>query len=219
MNRKNFDLILKIACACFAVIAVVLFVFGIIYDGDHVLTKILMIVVAVLSLALAGELAYLAWFSDNGDVPNYFLYDSNTKKNVTVDKLTLPVVSKRMDRYFSNYAPSEGKLWTDKVLENPELDMDDAFKPLVAYKLLFDLADRDMEKGWKCFELASYETVDFVCRALEMNGEDEVAGNIRKMKQVQPFQVKYIRDYLVSNRDYIQTKMMMYVRDNIDRFQ
>ena len=219
MNRKNFDLILKIACACFAVIAVVLFVFGIVYDGDHALTKILMLVVAVLSLALAGELAYLAWFSDNGDVPNYFLYDSNTRKNVTVDKLTMPVVSKRMDRYFSNYAPSEGKLWTDRVLENPELDMDDAFKPLVAYKLLFDLADKDMEKGWKCFELASFETVDFVCSALEMNGEDEVAGNIRKMKQVQPFQVKYIRDYLVSNRDYIQTKMMMYVRDNIDRFQ
>ena len=219
MNRKNFDLILKIACACFAVIAVVLFVFGIVYDGDHALTKILMFVVAVLSLALAGELAYLAWFSDNGDVPNYFLYDSNTRKNVTVDKLTMPVVSKRMDRYFSNYAPSEGKLWTDRVLENPELDMDDAFKPLVAYKLLFDLADKDMEKGWKCFELASFETVDFVCSALEMNGEDEVAGNIRKMKQVQPFQVRYIRDYLVSNRDYIQTKMMMYVRDNIDRFQ
>lgn len=219
MNRKNFDLILKIACACFAVIAVVLFVFGIIYDGDHALTKILMFVVAVLSLALAGELAYLAWFSDNGDVPNYFLYDSNTRKNVTVDKLTMPVVSKRMDRYFSNYAPSEGKLWTDRVLENPELDMDDVFKPLVAYKLLFDLADKDMEKGWKCFELASFETVDFVCSALEMNGEDEVAGNIRKMKQVQPFQVRYIRDYLVSNRDYIQTKMMMYVRDNIDRFQ
>lgn len=219
MNRKNFDLILKIACACFAVIAVVLFVFGIVYDGDHALTKILMFVVAVLSLALAGEIAYLAWFSDNGDVPNYFLYDSNTRKNVTVDKLTMPVVSKRMDRYFSNYAPSEGKLWTDRVLENPELDMDDAFKPLVAYKLLFDLADKDMEKGWKCFELASFETVDFVCSALEMNGEDEVAGNIRKMKQVQPFQVRYIRDYLVSNRDYIQTKMMMYVRDNIDRFQ
>ena len=219
MNRKKFDLILKIACACFAVIAVVLFVFGIIYDGDHALTKVLMFVVAVLSLALAGELAYLAWFSENGDVPNYFLYDSNTKKNVTVDKLTMPVVCKRMDRYFSNYAPSEGKLWTDGILENPELDMSDAFKPLVAYKLLFDLADKDIEKGWKCFEIASYETVDFICSAIEMNGEAEVAGNIRKMKQVQPFQVKYIRDYLVSNRDYIQTKMMMYVRDNIDRFQ
>ena len=219
MDRKNFDLILKIACVCFAVIAVVLFVFGIVYDGDHLLTKILMIVVALLSLALAGELAYLVWFSDTGDAPNYFLYDSNTKKNVSVDKLTFGVVSKRMDRYFANYAPSEGKLWTDGVLDAPGINMEEAFKPLVAYKLLFDLADRDMEKGWKCFEAASYQTVDFVCSSIEMNGEAEVAGNIRKMKQIQPFQVRYIRDYLVSNKDYLQTKMMMYVRDNIEKFQ
>ncbi len=219
MNRKNFDLILKIACACFAVIAVILFVFGIIYDGDHALTKILMIIVAVLSLALAGELAYLAWFSDRGEAPNYFLYDGNTKKNVSIDKLTYPVLSKRMDKYFSGYATSEGKLWTEGVLANPNIEMEDAFKPLVAYKLLFDLADRDVDKGWMCFEAASFETVDFVCSSLEINGEAEVAGNIRKMKQVQPFQIKYIRDYLVSNKDYLQTKMMMYVRDNIDKFQ
>ena len=219
MNRKKLNLTLTIACAVFAVLAVVLMIFGIVYDGDHVLTKVLMIVAAVLSLALAGELAYLVWFSDKGDVPNYFLYDASTKKNVPVDKLTLSIVSKSMDRYFSIYAPSEGKLWTDGILENPELDMDDSFKPLVAYKLLFDLADRDMEKGWKCFELASYETVDFICRSLEMNGETEIAGNIRKMKQVQPFQIKYIRDYLVSNSSYLQTKMLMYVRDNIEKFQ
>ena len=85
-------------------------------------------------------------------------------------------------------------------------------------ELLFDLADRDIEKGWKCFELASVETVDFICRGLEMNGENEIAGNLRKMKAIQPFQIKYVRDYLVSNANYLQTKMMMYVRDNIEKF-
>ena len=102
MNRKKLNLTLTIACAVFAVLAVVLMIFGIIYDGDHVLTKVLMIVAAVLSLALAGELAYLVWFYDKGDVPNYFLYDASTKKNVPVDKLTLSIVSKRMDRYCCN---------------------------------------------------------------------------------------------------------------------
>lgn len=219
MNGKKFSLILKIVCACFAVVGVLLLIFGIIYSGDHVFTKVFMIISAVLSLALAGELAYLVWFAKGGEAPNYFLYDSNTRKNIPADKLTVALISQKMNRYFSAYAPSEGKLWTDRILENPSLDMTDIFKPVVAYKLLFDLADRDMEKGWKCFELASYETVDFVCSALELNGETEVAGNIRKMKQVQPFQVKYIRDYLVSNRDYLQTKMLMYVRGNIDKFQ
>lgn len=219
MNGKNFSLILKIVCACLAVVGVLLLIFGIIYSGDHAFTKVFMIISAVLSFALAGELAYLVWFAKGGEAPNYFLYDSNTKKNIPVDKLNVALVSKRMDSYFSKYAPSEGKLWTDRILENPSLDMTDLFKPVVAYKLLFDLADRDMEKGWRCFELASYETVDFVCSALELNGETEVAGNIRKMKQVQPFQIKYIRDYLVSNHDYLQTKMLMYIRANIEKFQ
>ncbi len=219
MTQKKLNLILTVAAAFFGVLAIVLMVFGIIYDGEHIFTKVFMIICAVLSLALAGELAFLLWFSGKGEAPNYFLYDSSIKKNVSVDKLTPQVVHKRMDRYFSNYAPSEGKLWTDRVLESPTLDMEDSFKPLVAYKLLYDLASRDMDKGWKCFESASFETVDFVCSCLELNGEDEIAGNLRKMKQMQPFSIKYVRDYLVSNCGYLQTKMLMYVRENIEQFQ
>ena len=218
MNQKKLNMILTVASIAFAVVAVVLLVFGILYDGDHALTKVLMIIVAILSLALAAELFYLKWISSGGKA-NYFLYDASSKRNVSVDQLTAQAVHSRMNRYFSSFAPSEGKLWTDGILDSPDLDMADEFKPIVAYKLLFDLADRDMEKGWKCFEVASVQTVDFVCRGLEMNGESEVAGNLRKMKELQPFQIKYVRDYLVSNKDYLQTKMLMYVRANIDKFE
>ncbi len=219
MTQKKLNLIFMIACIFFAVLAVALLIFGIAYDGDHAFTKVFIIICAVLSLALAGELAYIRWFSGSGEAPNYFLYDAASKGNVSVDKLTPAVVHKRMERYFATFAPSEGKLWTDGILTDPALSMEDEFKPVVAYKMLFDLANMDMEKGWRCFELASYETVDFICSALEMNGEREVAGNIRKMKMVQPFNIKYIRDYLVSNCSYLQTKMLMYVRDNIERFE
>ena len=218
MNQKKLNLILTIAAAVFAVLFLALLICGIAIEFTYTVTKVMMIIVAIVSLALAVELAFLAWFGGKGDKPNYFLYDASTKKNVSVDKLTLQVINRRMDRYFSEFAPSEGKLWTDGILEDPELDMEDAFKPLVAYKLLFDLADRDIDKGWKCFEVASPATVDFICRGLEMNGESEIAGNLRKMKAIVPFQVKYVRDYLVSNANYLQTKMLMYVRDNIEKF-
>ncbi len=219
MTQKKLNLILTIACAVFAVFAVALLVIGIVYDGEHTFTKIFMFLSAALCFALALEIAYIIWFADRKETPNYFLYDNSTKKNVTPDKLSVKVISRRMERYFSSYASSEGKLWTDGILTSNDLDMEDKFKPIVAYKLLFDLANMDMEKGWKCFELASYETVDFICSCLEMNGEMEVAGNIRKMKTVQPFQIKYIRDYLISNCKYLQTKMLMYVRENIEQFQ
>ncbi len=219
MTQKKLSLILTIVSAVFAVVAVVLFVFGIIYDGAYTFVKIFMLAGAVLCLLLAGELVFVSRFASNGEVPNYFLYDGKSKRNITADKLTPTMVHAKMSRYISAYAPSEGKLWTDGVLERDDLDMDDVFKPLVAYKLLFDLAEMDVEKGWKCFENASFETVDFLCSCLEMNAELEVAGNIRKMKQVRPFNVKYIRDYLVSNKGYLQTKMMMYVRENLEEFE
>lgn len=218
MNQKKLNLILTIAAAVFAVLFVALLICGIAIEFTYTFTKVMMIIVAIVSLALAAELAFIVWFGGKGDKPNYFLYDASIKKNVSVDKLTVQVINRRMERYFSEFAPSEGKLWTDAILENPELDMEDAFKPLVAYKLLFDLADRDIENGWKCFEMASPATVDFICRGLEMNGENEIAGNLRKMKAIVPFQVKYVRDYLVSNANYLQTKMLMYVRDNIEKF-
>ncbi len=219
MTQKKLDIVLTALCAVFAVLAVVLLVFGFIYEGEHLFTKIFMIICGVLSLALAGEIAYINWFSGKGEAPNYFLYDSATKKNVPLNKLNAAVVNKRMDRYLSSLATSEGRIWTDGVLENPSLDVDDAFKPLVAYKMFFNLALRDMELGWKCFENASVATVEYLCSGLEMNGETEVADNIRKMKQIRPMQLKYIRDYLVSNASYLQTKMLMYVRENIEKFQ
>jgi hypothetical protein len=218
MSQKNLNLILLIASIFFAVLAIVLLIVGIVYDGDHTFTKIMIIVVAVLSLALAGELAYMLVKSNN-TTPNYFLYDSKTKKNLPVQSLNVQMINSRMNRYFSSFAESEGKIWTDGILDDANIDMGDEFKPVVAYKLLLDLAVMDQENGWKCFEVASEQTVGFVCDSLEMNGEDEIAKNLRLMKAVQPFQIKYVRDYLISNKSYLQTKMLRYVRDNIEKFQ
>ncbi len=218
MNQKKLNMILMIASIFFAVVAVVLLIVGIVYDGDHTLTKVLMLVIAFLSFALAAELFYLRWLSVGGKT-NYFLYDTATKRNISVEQLNAQTVHAKMNRYFSAFAPSEGKLWTDGILDSPELDIADEFKPIVAYKLLFDLADRDMDKGWKCFEAASVQTVDFICRGLELNDENEFAENIRKMKEMHPFQIQYVRDYLVKNKDYMQTKMLMYVRNNISKFE
>ena len=216
MNQKRLKMILAIASGIALVAAIVLFVlsFTVVYNT---VTKVIMVITAVLCLALAVEVFYLFWIS--GDVrANYFLYDSRQGRNISVQKLGFQTINVRMNRFLSGYASSEGKLWTEKILENPYLEMEDAFKPLVAYKLLFDLAEHDNEGGWRCFEIASYETVDFLCSALEMNGDTEMAQNLRQMKASTPINVKYVRDYLVSNRHYLKEKMRRYVCENIQKF-
>ncbi len=216
MNQKKLKLILAITSAIALVAAIVLFVLSLTVIHNTV-TRVIMIITSVLFLALAVEVFYLFWIA--GDTrANYFLYDSRQGRNISVQKLAFQTINVRMNRFLSGYASSEGKLWTDKILDNPYLEMDDAFKPLVAYKLLFDLAEHDSEGGWRCFELASYETVDFLCAALEMGGDDEMAQNLRQMKAAEPINLKYVRDYLVRNRQYLKEKMRRYVCDNIQNF-
>ena len=216
MEQKKIRLIVGIASIVAAVLFVVLLILGIFYDGST-LAKTLLIIISVLVLALAGELGYL--FMLFGDTkPNYFLFNSNSNRNIAVQKLTFQNINVRMNRYLAAYAPSEGKIWTDRVFDNPYLEMDDAFKPLVGYKLLYDLAERDFDAGWRCFDLASDETVNFIASAIEMNGEADMAKALREFKSAKPTNLKYVRDYLVGNRKYLQSKMFKYTVDNIDLF-
>ena len=219
MNQSKLKLMFGIAGIVLAVVAIALIFVGAfaIEFASAALVKIMVFVIAVLCLALAAELFYLLMV-ENDSAPNYFLYNSQTKRNIPANKLTIQIINSRLNRYLSGFAPSEGKLWTDKILDNPYLEMEDQFKPAVAYKLLYDLAEKDTEQAWKCFELASEETVEFLCSALEMNYDTDMARTLRQMKGATPLNLKLVRDYIVKNRNYLKGKLCRYIYDNIHLF-
>ena len=219
MSQSKLKLFFGIGAIAFAVLFVVLLLVGLlaISPDNALLVKVLVIIIAVLCLFIAAELGYM-YLIENESAPNYFLYNGQTKRNIPVQKLNFQIINGRMNRYLAGYASSVGKLWTDRVLDNPYLEMEDKFKPAVAYKLLYDLAEKDTEVAWSCFELASEETVDFLCAALEMNDDAEIAKNLRGMKAAHPLNVKQVRDYLVNNRNYLKSKLCHYIYDNIRLF-
>ncbi len=210
------NLILKIAVGVLAVLTVIFLVFGIVYDGGS-LSKTLIFVAAVLVLLLTLEVTYLLMLSVDTK-PNYFLFNPKFNKNIPVQKLTFEMIDARMNKYLSSFADSEGKIWTDRVLDNPQIDIDKAYKPAVAYKLLFDIANFDNDAGWKCFVAASDATVVFICRGLAQNGDTEMANALNQLKSTKPLNMKHVRDYLVGNKKYIQRKFYRYIVDNIDLF-
>ncbi len=219
MNQGKLKLIFGIGSIVFAVVAIVLLLVGILavnFDTAPVV-KIVVIIISILCLAMAAEMAYM-FLIENDSAPNYFLYNTQAKRNIPAQKLTFQMINNRMNRYLSGFASSEGKLWTDRILDNPYLEMDDKFRPAVAYKLLYDLAERDTEQGWKCFEIASVETVEFICASLELNYDTDMARTLRQMKTAIPFNLKYVRDYLVKNRSYLKSKFGHYIYDNIQQF-
>lgn len=216
MNRNKLKIILGAATALFVVVAVVLFVLGLTLDLSTP-PKVLLIIVSVLALVLAAELGYFTYLLVDRR-PNYFLYNAQSRRNISVQKLTFQTVNARMNKFLSGYATSEGKIWNERVLDNPYLDMPAEFRPLVAYKLLFGLAEKDAEAGWRCLENASSDTVTFICRGLRANKDAEFAATIENIMSQKPINIKLLRDYLVRNRKYMQNRMFRYVCENIDRF-
>ena len=215
MDRNKLKWILVAATALALAVTVVLLLLGILLDLAA-LPKVVLIIMAVVSLALTAELGYFTYLMMDSD-PNYFLYDHKSRRNLAVQKLTFQMINSRMNRFLSGYAASEGKLWNERVLDNPYLEMPEEFKPLVAYKLLFGLADKDAEAGWKCLENASDETLSFILAGLRLNGDDQLANCLDELL-ARPIDMVRARDYLVRNKRYLQGKMTKYVIDNVDKF-
>ena len=216
MDQKRVNLLLKIGGALFAVVGIALAVFGVFYDKS-VLGKVLLFVGAAVVVLFAAELVYLSLMSKKVK-PNFFLYNPSTNSNAAPESLTFEAANARMNKYLAKFAPSEGKLWTDKVLDDPAVAISAEFKPLVAYKLLYDIAENDSEAGWKCFVLASEETVGYIADGVAQNGDAQLADALRQLKGAQPLNMKQTRDFLVGNKKYIKKKFFKYVVDNIDKF-
>jgi hypothetical protein len=214
MDRKKVKLIIGILAIVFFVIGVALLCVALL-AGLNTTSAVIMGIVAGLCLILSVELGYMFWINMDSKA-NYFLYDSATKRNVPVQKLNFAVVNARTGRYLSHFAPSEGKIWNERILDN--VDVDAEFKPLVAYKLLFSIADKDAEAGWNCLENASSKTIVFICEGLNANGDLEFSNTFGRMMAEKPLNMPMIRDYLVRNKKYMQSRMLKYVVENIELF-
>lgn len=216
MDQKKTNILLIVAAVFFAVLAVALLVFGIIYDKGT-LVRVLLIVASVLVLALAAEIAYLFVLSRTV-VPNYFLFNPKLNANIPAEKLTFEIIDAKMNKYLSSFAKSEAKLWVDGILENKTAEIKPEFAPIVAYKLLFDIAENDSDTAWKCFLLATDMTVEYIANGLVANNDNEMAESILQLKRAKPINMMQTREFLVGNKKYIKKQLVKYVTDNIEKF-
>ena len=216
MDQKKTNLLLVISSAFFAVLAIILLVFGIVYDKGA-FAKVLLFLAFLLVMLLSAELAYLFVLSRNV-VPNYFLFNTALNINMPVNKLTFEMVDARMNKYLSSFAKNEAELWSGGILENSAAKIKREFHPIVSYKLLLDVAENDTDAAWKCFVLATDMTVEYIAIGLTQNGDRDMADAIRQLKGAKPINLKQTRDFLVGNKKYIQKRLFTYVQDNINNF-
>lgn len=189
--------------------------------GDSAAQRGLLYACSALLLVLAGLYVYIIILSRDGE-PNYFLYDRITRRNIPLTELTWSMINERVGRFVFEQFGSEYHLWSANLLaDEHKFGPGGIMRPLVAYKMLCDIALDESEGGvgnyFKLFESADQTTVTALCRIIDLTGEGEMARAIMNYKTKGGLPANF-RRYLGANSKYLQGRMLAYVKHYIERF-
>ncbi len=219
VSKKITPILFAVALVC--ILAGVLLLALLVPGATSTFFRICFIVMAVTLLLIGVAIFYLLYNSRDTE-PNFFLYDSKTYTNIDPEELDFDRVNNRMGYFMTTLAGSQERLWSDNVLTvNPaRFGIQEIYRPLAAYKMLYDLAELDTPEGWALFLCASSSTIDALLKALKAAGEDDMLIKLRTAYEEASSREDYewLRDYLMKNKTYISRRMMGYVRKNMEWF-
>ena len=217
--KQNLQVVLFVLCGLLAVLGILTFV---LFAGQSEgILKVLLIILGVVVILAAIALALLALVTGSAERANFFLYDSKIKANRPVEELNFDLINKKMTFIMSKLTSTASKVWTQNVFEEESevfADNDDRFVPLIAYKIIYDLSERANEGVWNLYLMADKSIIDAIASALELNQDAELANAFRYLHENAAGSFERTEKFLADNKKYIQTKMIKYVKTNIDRF-
>ena len=215
--KKNLPIIMLIL-AVVSLIGSLLLLFLAAPRANAEYKKVLIVIVASLMLILAGLILYYLWIIRDAE-PNFFLYDRDKKRNISVDNLTFTTVNERMGFYLTMVCESPEDLWTGDALERERtLGYQRIYRPLLAYKMLFDLADKDVAAYWTLLLEAQPAVINSLCSALEQGGEQDMVKAFRFIMDNYRDNPEKVKDFVCCNVKYIRSRMLAYIKKNVEFF-
>ncbi|MBR3878771.1 MAG: hypothetical protein IKJ24_01480 [Clostridia bacterium] len=217
--KQNLQVVLFVLCGLLTVLGILTFV---LFAGQSEgVLAVLLVLLGIVLIAAAITLALLAFVTGSAERANFFLYDSKIKANRSVDELHFDLINQKMTFVMSKLTSTASKVWTQNVFEEESevfAEGDDRFVPLVAYKIIYDLSERASESVWNLYLMADRSIIDAIAAALELNNDGELANAFRYLHENAAGSYERTEKFLADNKKYIQTKMVKYVKSNIDRF-
>jgi len=215
--KKNLSLLVGVASIVALAGAVLLFIFPVL-QGDATYKIVMGAIAAVILLVFALLGGVYVWLEIDRE-PNFFLQDRERRRNMPVEKLTFTHVNERLNFLLTTVSESAQELWEGDVLENElKLGYRRVYRPLIAYKMLYDLADKNVDTYWSYLENASPLTVASIASALEQAGETEFCKVLRFITENHSDDHAKLRTFISGNIKFLRTRMMAYVKKNIELF-
>ena len=216
--KQNLQIVLFVLCGILVVSGILVMIFG---GGESEgAMKVLFIIFGIVLIVLGCALLFFAMIVGSDETANFFLYDSKTKSNISVDEVDFALVNKRMTFIMTKLSSTASQVWTENVFENNEdiLGEDDSFAPLVAYKILYDLSDRANESIWNLYVMADPAIIDAIVAGLAKNDDNELGNAFKFLHSNANGNYDRTEKFLNDNKKYIQNKMVKYVKTNINKF-
>ncbi len=217
MLKKKMPLIMAIVGAITLIVALLL-IFIAIPNSDATYKKVMTWIIAGLMILMTLLIGYYLFITRDAE-PNFFLFDRAKKKNISVDDLTFQIVNERMNFFQTLVCNSPEQLWQNDILDNNvKMGFRKVYRPLLAYKMLYDLADKDIATYWDLLFHAAPATIDSLCSALEQGGETDMVKAFRYMMENCRENPNKIKDFVAGNMRYIRGRMLGYIKRNIELF-
>lgn len=216
--RQNLRLVLVVLCGVLAAAGILVLVLG---GGDSEgWLKIVFMIFGVVLIVLGCSVLVMAVALGESEKANFFLYDSKKKVNIPVEELDFTKIDKKMTVVMMQLSSSVSEVWTTNIFaeDNEVFNGDDAFVPLVAYKILYDLCEHSNESIWNLYLMADSSVIDALVAALELNGDNDLGDAFRFLHKNAAGSYDRTAKFLSDNKKYIQNKMVKYVKANINRF-
>ena len=199
-------------------IGALLILFLLVPNADATYKRVLEIVISCLMIVLSLLVVYYLYITRDAE-PNFFLFDRAKKRNIPVENLTFTIVNERMSFFLTMVCESVEQLWQNNVLESDrKLGYRRVYRPLLAYKMLYDLADKNIAAYWDLLFAADKATVNSLCGALEQGGEQEMVKAFRYIMENYRDNPEKIKDFVCGNMRYIRGRMLGYIKRNIELF-
>ena len=216
--KKYLPTILLVAGAVCLLIAVVIAVATFAGWSNNVgFVNVMLLLSAVLFLALGGLVMYLAMITTTV-TKHFFLYDKSTGRNIRPGELTFETVNKRMSFFMSRMASSERQVWSVNIVgsEDARFGKNDVYRPLMAYKMIYDLTEHNSPEYWRLFATADSSVVSSICDALNENDDAQLGATLVFLREHHADNLDKISRFFMDNRAYMQKQMLRYVQAHVD---
>ena len=218
---KNMSLILLVVAAVLILGGIVMLAL-LVPGAASTFYKVCLAIISILCVLMGVGLLFCLYLGRDND-PNFFLYDPKTARNIPESELDFERINSRMSYFLTTLSTSQEKLWADNILADNgtgRFGVNDVYRPLTAYKMLYDLVELDRPEGWALFLCAGPATIDALRDALEENGEEAMSKALYHAYSSASGRedTEWLRDFLSGNAKYLRRRMLGYVQKNIEWF-